>query len=170
MYVLTKSGVKFDLLNPSPTMVELDDIAHALSRQIRFNGHVSANANVALHSVIVAYEVDQAFRLPALLHDAAEAYIGDIVRPFKDLMGHHIIEIENAMEIAIGERFGVDMNKGVHWINRADRNHCIWELKEFFNYGPGGVTPPLWLRKFYNLDAEASKKLFIETFDRWWYE
>ncbi len=170
MYVLTKSGIKFDLLNPSPTMIELDDIAHALSRQIRFNGHVSVNANVALHSVIVAYEVDQAFRLPALLHDAAEAYIGDIVRPFKDLMGHHIIEIENAIESAIGKRFDVDMRKGVHWIDRADREHCNWELKEFFNYGPGGETPSLWLRKFYNLDAEASKKLFIETFDRWWYE
>ena len=87
-WIPTFSGRVFDLENPSADVVHIDDIAHALAYQCRFNGHCREFYSVAQHSVLVADIVAErggkpGGELAALLHDAAEAYLGDIVAPLK---------------------------------------------------------------------------------------
>ncbi|MBX7271089.1 phosphohydrolase [Stutzerimonas chloritidismutans] len=82
-WILTRSGRRFDLLAPKADQVCTLDIAHALSQLCRFNGHTSRHYSVAQHSLLVASIVPAEHQLAALLHDATEAYVGDMVRPLK---------------------------------------------------------------------------------------
>ena len=87
----TASGRMFDLILPDPTLIGLDDVAHALAHICRFTGHTSRFYSVAEHSVLCSEYAEEQWgerlALLALLHDAAEAYVGDINTPFKLLLG-----------------------------------------------------------------------------------
>lgn len=85
-WIITRSGRKFDLFKPTADMVDPTDIAHSLSMQCRFNGHTSSFYSVAQHCYLVADLVPAEHQLTALLHDATEAYVGDMVRPLKEEM------------------------------------------------------------------------------------
>lgn len=85
-WILTRSGLKFDLASPTADMVDPADIAHSLSMQCRFNGHTNRYYSVAQHCYLVADLVPAEDQLAALLHDATEAYVGDMVRPLKEAM------------------------------------------------------------------------------------
>lgn len=85
-WIITRSGRKFDLANPTADMVDPNDIAHSLSMQCRFNGHTISFYSVAQHCCLVADLVPAEHQLAALLHDATEAYVGDMVRPLKEAM------------------------------------------------------------------------------------
>lgn len=87
-YLVTATGHQFPLLNPQPSDVRLADIAQALGRIQRFNGHTRLPYTVAEHSVLVALILREAghgasLQLAGLFHDAAEAYIGDMPTPIK---------------------------------------------------------------------------------------
>lgn len=82
-WILTRAGLRFDLSNPSADMIDTLDIAHSLSMQCRFNGHTAEFYSVAQHCLLVADLVPAEHQLVALLHDATEAYVGDLVRPLK---------------------------------------------------------------------------------------
>ena len=106
-FMITVSGHRFYLEDPRPDDVFIEDIAHSLSRQCRFNGHTSVHYSVAQHSVLVSELVEEPeLQLAALLHDAAEAYTGDIITPVKDALGT-ARDLERKIEVAIFERFGV---------------------------------------------------------------
>lgn len=81
--VATYTGRHVPVFDLRPEHVDIEDIAHALSQICRFNGHTRSFYSVAEHSVRVSQRVPEAMQAAALLHDAAEAYIGDIVRPIK---------------------------------------------------------------------------------------
>lgn len=83
--MVTWSGRQLNPATMTPDDVDIADIAHALSNICRYGGHASRFYSVAEHSVLVATRVHPALRLAALLHDAAEAYVGDIPRPLKRL-------------------------------------------------------------------------------------
>lgn len=102
-WIVTYTGREVDLVEPRPDQICLDDIAHSLSHTCRFAGHTKRFYSVAEHSLHVARLCPT---LPALLHDAAEAYIGDVTRPLKHLLGERIAHIERRMQIAIACRFG----------------------------------------------------------------
>jgi hypothetical protein len=102
----TFSGVSFDVANPRAADVRIEDIAHALALQCRFNGHTRHFYSVAQHSVLVSYEVPDSVALDALLHDAAEAYVGDIVRPVRRAIPE-FDAMEARVHRTIAERFGV---------------------------------------------------------------
>src|ERR1700683_336889 len=82
-WIVTFSGRRFYVLDPRPSDVRIEDIAHSLSLQCRFNGHVKNFYSVAQHSVLVSERCDPADALYGLLHDASEAYIGDMSAPLK---------------------------------------------------------------------------------------
>lgn len=87
-WIQTYTGKKFDLLNPSPLSVDIEDLAHALAHQCRFAGHCRRPYSVAEHSYWMATccVLDSEMVVHALLHDAAEAYTGDIIAPLKRIM------------------------------------------------------------------------------------
>lgn len=112
--VLTRFGVEFDLLNPHPDMVDGFDISHALGNLCRYNGHTSRFYSVAEHCVLMSYAVPPEDALWALLHDATEAYVGDMVSPLKAVIPQ-FSEIEDKIMGVICERFDlpVDMPASV---------------------------------------------------------
>ncbi len=110
------SGRRLDLLDPSPLDVEIEDIAHGLSRVARWNGQTNGAwpFSVAQHSllVLILYErlqpgAAKRWRLAALLHDAAEYVVGDLISPFKAAVGTDYKELEKRLERAIHLRFGL---------------------------------------------------------------
>ena len=110
------SGRRLDLLDPSPLDVEIEDIAHGLARVARWNGQTSGEHpfSVAQHSLLVetilgmsAPDTGPAGRLLALLHDAAEYVIGDMISPFKVVLGGNYVEVEGRLSAAIHRRFGL---------------------------------------------------------------
>ena len=84
--ILLRSGNYFDLQDPSASRFEVTDIAHALSNICRFTGHTKQFYSVAEHSVLCSYLVPHEDRMIALMHDAAEAFIGDVSPPLKKLL------------------------------------------------------------------------------------
>ena len=82
-FIPTASGLHFDYRDIMRNEVKIEDIAHALSHLCRFGGHVPRFYSVAQHSVIVSHLVPPEHALGALLHDATEAFVQDVVRPVK---------------------------------------------------------------------------------------
>ena len=88
--IVTYTGKSFDLLNPTPDMVCIEDIAHSLANICRYTGHVRKFYSVAQHCVLAARVNNLSDPLQRLLHDAAEAYIGDLASPWKRLLLVHV--------------------------------------------------------------------------------
>lgn len=98
------SGGYLNLLSPKVSDIHIEDIAHGLSNICRFNGQTEHFYSVAQHSVFVSYFVPPHLQLQALLHDASEAYIGDVSSPLKALLPENVM-IEKRMETVISKRF-----------------------------------------------------------------
>ena len=104
--ILTVSGCYFNLLDPTDNVIRVTDIAHALSHVCRFAGHTTEFYSVAQHCVLASLIVAPEFALAALFHDAAEAYIGDITRPLKQLLPDYKT-IEERIERDIFQKLGL---------------------------------------------------------------
>jgi len=123
----TYKGHFFDVFDIKPERIDIEDIAHALSLICRFNGHTPKHLSVAEHSVNVSLHVERELRLPALLHDAAEAYLSDVPRPIKQALPE-INEIDRELTAAIFEKFGLayPFDDLIHEIDRA---MCLTEAR-----------------------------------------
>jgi 5'-deoxynucleotidase YfbR-like HD superfamily hydrolase len=133
------SGRRLDLLDPSPLDIEIEDIAHGLARVARWNGqtHGDHTFSVAEHSLLVeaaASDIEPAltreFKLAALLHDAPEYVIGDLISPFKSALALDYHDFEARLLAAIHRRFSVpvDLPENVtKLIKRADKIAAYYE-------------------------------------------
>jgi 5'-deoxynucleotidase YfbR-like HD superfamily hydrolase len=160
------SGRRLDLLDPSPLDIEIEDIAHGLARVARWNGQTLGEHafSVAQHSVLVEEvvshlqpDVEPRWRLAALLHDASEYVIGDMISPFKAALGVDYKSFEARLEGAIHIRFGLPTTtpgtiKAL--IKQADRASAFYEATrlagfspaealELFGAPPDGYIPPI---------------------------
>lgn len=130
-WIQTYSGKKFDLIRPDAQLVDVEDIAHALSHVCRFNGHLKSFYSVGQHSVHVAEhltDLDPRIQLQGLLHDAAEAYVGDMVRPLKMTMPL-FAGIEERIWEKICERF--DFHDELHpRVKQADDAMLVSEARD----------------------------------------
>jgi 5'-deoxynucleotidase YfbR-like HD superfamily hydrolase len=177
------SGRRLDLLDPSPFDVEIDDIAQGLARVARWNGQTMGDHafSVAEHSVIVealCAELEPgwpaAWRLAALLHDAPEYVIGDMISPFKAALGYDYKAFEARLEGAIHMRYGLppELPAAVKkTIKRADRvcaffeatqiaGFSVEEARSFFGRPPKGLSI-----KINPLPARDAQALFLERFE-----
>ncbi|MBD2747233.1 HD family hydrolase [Microvirga sp. BT688] len=133
------SGRRLNLLDPSPLDVELDDIAHGLARVARWNGQTIGGHifSVAQHSLLVEAiaahinpEMSREWRLAVLLHDAPEYVIGDIISPFKAVIGDAYKAIEAGLLGAIHLHFGLPAQPPAalkRFIKQADRQAAFLE-------------------------------------------
>lgn len=114
-YITTHSGGCFVFEHPDPESILIEDIAHALSNICRYTGHVDKFYSVAEHSVRVSHMVDEEygrrFALEGLLHDAAEAYVTDVNKPLKMLLGEPYKRLESIAMGAIAAKFGIPAEK-----------------------------------------------------------
>src|SRR5580692_8697507 len=110
------SGRRLDLLDPSPLDIEIEDIAHGLARVARWNGQTKGPHafSVAQHCMLVerlvcelAPRSDRPLKLMALLHDASEYVVGDMISPFKAVIGDAYKAVERRLLTAIHLRFGL---------------------------------------------------------------
>ena len=143
------SGRRLDLLDPSPLDVEIEDIAHGLARVARWNGqtHGSNAFSVAEHSVLVEnifshFEpgIDRKWRLAALLHDAPEYVIGDMISPFKAALGLDYKAFEARLMSAIHMRFSLPAqlpDKITKLIKRADKASAFLEATQLAGFEQG---------------------------------
>lgn len=105
-FITTHSGHSVHMASPTPRMIDPVDIGRSLSRICRFGGHTRQHYSVAQHCVLASQFVPAEHQLTALMHDATEAYIGDMVSPLKALMPE-FKRIEGRFWAAIAERFGL---------------------------------------------------------------
>ena len=132
------SGRRLDLLDPSPLDVEIEDVAHGLARVARWNGQTSGAHifSVAQHCLLVEAiarqrtRLDRQGRLAVLLHDAPEYVIGDMISPFKSVVGGGYKEVEGRLQRAIHLRFALPAELSAALrdaIKRADQIAAYFE-------------------------------------------
>jgi uncharacterized protein len=132
----TFSGIAFDLLNPMPEMILLEDIVHSLALINRFNGAAIFPYSVAQHLLYVASLLPAELKLHGLLHDAAEAYIGDMVSPLKKIMTEYK-KVEAGIARVVANVFGlsypepVEVKKADFAVLSAERDQVL-----LTSYGP----------------------------------
>ena len=179
------SGRRLDLLNPSPLDIEIGDIAHGLARVARWNGQTAGEHafSVAQHSLLVEDifgrgrpKATPAERLAALLHDAPEYVIGDMISPFKSAVGGGYKEVEARLQRAINLRFSLPAEtapKLKQEIKRADQvaayfeattlaGFSLSEAAQFFGRPRGFTRDGLDLSP---LPAGAVQQLFLDRFE-----
>lgn len=133
------SGRRLDLLNPSPLDIEIEDIAHGLSRVARWNGQTEGAHifSVAQHTLLVEAvlrvqipRADRRVRLAVLLHDAPEYVVGDMISPFKAVIGGSYKAVEKRLLSAIHVRFGLPPalpTEVISWLKAADAGAAYLE-------------------------------------------
>jgi 5'-deoxynucleotidase YfbR-like HD superfamily hydrolase len=141
------SGRRLDLIDPSPLDIEIADIAHGLARVARWNGQTSGAHifSVAQHTLLVEAvmrlqnpRIDARLRLAALLHDAPEYVIGDMISPFKAVLGGDYKLVEKRLLAAIHLRFGLPAvlaDEITQQIKNADRGAAYLEATMLAGFG-----------------------------------
>lgn len=126
----TINGTYFDFTDPHKHDYPIEEIAHALSNLCRFTGHITSFYSVAQHSILVSRLLPDHLRLAGLLHDAAEAYLGDVSSPLKALIPAYKI-LEHEVEWAIDSKYGTRLDprdKGL--IKLADTRLLVTERRD----------------------------------------
>lgn len=138
-FITTIGGRRFWPMDPRAEDIDVRDIAHALSLICRFNGHVREFYSVAQHSLLVSYHLPEEIALYGLLHDAAEAYVGDMSGPLKhDPRMQHYDECDDRLQDLIYRRFGLVQAEPAQ-IKSVDRLLICDEARELT---PLATRPP----------------------------
>ena len=153
--IRTYSGIYMNIFEPTLDMIDIEDIAHSLSKQCRFGGHVSKFYSVAQHSVMCSRGVNKKYKLQALLHDSPEAYILDIPTPIKKHLTNYKEIEDNLMQlIAQKYNFKYPFDKEIKII---DKKMLEFEFNE------------VMLNKSINIDSwsqKKAKKIFLQEFNK----
>jgi 5'-deoxynucleotidase YfbR-like HD superfamily hydrolase len=180
------SGRRLDLLDPSPLDVEIEDIAHGLARVARWNGQTEGAHifSVAQHTLLVDAVararwpgLDRRARLAILLHDAPEYVIGDMITPFKAVIGDSYKGVEARLLAAIHMRFGLPARRGEELsrlIKTADRGAAYLEATKLAGFkaaearrffGPPPALPPAVERDYLSpWPAGTAEKRYLDRY------
>jgi uncharacterized protein len=156
-HIRTFSGIYINPTNPKPELITIEDIAHSLSMQPRFGGHLPVWYSVAQHCVGVAQHCKKD-KLQALLHDASEAYLMDIPSPIKCQISNYK-EIECKLMECIALKFGFNWPLSDE-VKEADRKMLEWEWD--YKMIKGKSDLPGW-------PPHTSKHTFLKLFAEYYY-
>jgi 5'-deoxynucleotidase YfbR-like HD superfamily hydrolase len=168
-WIDTYTGKHFYFQEPTANMICIEDIAHALSMLCRFGGHVKKFYSVAQHSVFVSEICPPELALEGLMHDATEAYFGDVVTPLKDLIPEYQL-MENNLHKVINKKYKIRLNQKT-WkkIKTFDKialvtekrdlkpNSSRWTLEDF-DYKPHE-------RVIVAVSPEEAENMFLKRFE-----
>ena len=176
------SGRRLDLLDPSPMDIEIGDIAHGLARVARWNGQTTGEHgfSVAQHSLVVEEiavhirpDLEPRWRLAALLHDAPEYVIGDMISPFKAALGVDYRKFEDRLESAIHVRFGLPAHVPPlvkKLIKQADRACAFFEATQLAGFSHAesleffGRPPPGYMLKIEPVAPTVAEERYVHRF------
>lgn len=171
-YITTFTGKHFDPTAPDMAAVDIRDIAHALSLTCRGNGHVKTFFSVGQHCINCALEArargySKRVILACLLHDASEAYMSDVPRPFKHSLPAYV-EAEERLLDQIYEKFlGTSLSEAEKkLVKDIDNDLLYYDLKELLNEISEGTAPVLHIPLAYDfVPFEAVEKRYLELFE-----
>ena len=164
--IMLQSGAWFDFCAPGDSAFTIEDIAHGLANICRYSGQCSKFYSVAEHSMLVS-EVAAGFEFEALLHDAAEAFMGDITRPLKQMLPEYK-RIEREVEKAIFGRFGIPSPLPPE-VKNADLKVLATEQRQIMPKGTDG-----WVRSqkiipahvaIRHLSPDEAKRAFLARYE-----
>lgn len=190
MWMQTFTGKKIDFKNIKPDDICIEDIAHSLSQIARFGGHAKKRYSVAEHCILGARIAEPEHKFSFLMHDAAEAYIGDIVKPWKEVLAENgkLIETENNLNDLIQKKFKLKFKADSPEMKKLDSHMIIYEAPQVFNSvidhlhlefkGQRSLKPPFmefmseeeaeqeFLKMFYKLAYDESAKIIKEVSEK----
>ena len=170
-WMQTHSGKAYFHKDPQQDSIKISDIAHALSNICRFGGHTSGFYSVAEHSVLVSQVVPREHAFVALMHDATEAYVCDVPRPLKHMLGAVYGELEARAWFAICEKFNMDpelppcVKEADNTVLIAERDAMLklpplpWTWAK--NIKPAKVDIQMW-------DPQHARQMFMKRFMELW--
>lgn len=178
-WILLNSGGRFDYLEPEKSVFSMQDIAQGLSRINRFIGQTITPFSVAQHSVNVSYIVPPEQAFAALLHDAAEAFVGDVPSPLKQVLGEAWKRLEDRVEAELFKRLNVNPHtseiKYADLLMLATERRCLfpaddgtpWECLEGITpLDMSGGVPYAW--KYFRIggrvDPEEARRAFLARY------
>ncbi len=167
-FIQTYTGLKFYPFSPRAEDIDIEDIAHALSMNCRFNGHVKYYYSVAQHSVIVSNICEKQFAFSGLMHDSSESYISDIARPLKRMSSFNFYNEmeENILEVIYKKYKIRPINDHIKHVDSRLTltegrdlmpNVSYWPMIK--KYDPYDFKIEPWSQKH-------SKQLFLERFNK----
>jgi uncharacterized protein len=166
----TFSGKQFWPLDPIPTDIKIVDIAHALSLVNRYNGHTPVPYSVAQHSVLVSLECDPVDAFWGLMHDASEAFIGDVISPLKRELPEYQSVEKHLMGI-VCNRYGMDLVEPPS-VKKADLTILAAESRDLFPVKPADwkLPYPPAKRVIKPVGWRAAQRMFLKRFEELWPE
>ncbi len=152
--IRTFSGIYMNVFEPTLDMICIEDIAHSLSQQCRFGGHLPTFYSVAQHSILSSYLVPDENRLAALMHDSSEAYLLDMPKPIKVGLDKYN-ELEYNLMSLISTKFGFKFPLHPR-IKQADKTMLEVEWNQIMLQQQDGIIEILTIK--------AAKKEFLRLF------
>lgn len=165
-WMQTYTGKAFYPLDVIEEDIDILDIAHSLALQCRYNGHTTKHYSVAEHCVLLSYYVEPQDALWALLHDAPEAYIGDMVRPLKKHMPD-FIAADDRITAIIAVKYGLEGTVIPKQVTAADIQICLNERNALLGEPPQAWAidgEPLPGVEIHAWDWETAEAMYLDRF------
>ena len=168
--ITTYTGHKFDPANPKREALDIRDIAHALSLTCRGNGHVKHFYSVGQHCIMCAREAmargySERVVLGCLLHDASEAYMSDVPRPFKEMLPEYVKLEEKLIDLIYRRFIGTTLSEEeMKLVRKVDDDVLYYDMMTLFGI-PWGEKSELEIEPDYSLHSfEEVEKTYLEMF------
>ncbi len=172
-YITTYTGKHFDPTDPDMSLVDIKDIAHALSLICRGNGHVKSFFSVGQHCINAAREAalrgySRRIILACLLHDASECYMSDVPRPLKPSMPEYVAAEDKLLGLIYEKYLGSPLTEEEQKLLKSvDNDLLYYDLKELLNECSGGSAPELHIELNYEfVTFELVEKAYLELYEQ----
>lgn len=173
-YITTFTGKHFDPVNPDMSLVDIRDIAHALSLTCRGNGHVKTFFSVGQHCICCAKEAaargySKRVVLACLLHDASEAYLSDVPRPFKHTLPEYMTSEDRLLELIYKKFLGSSLSPTeAEAVGKIDNDMLYYDLQELLNECPKGSPPDLLISLDYRVvPFEQVEQDYLKLYEKY---
>ena len=169
--ITTYTGHQFNPIDPEMETLDVRDIAHALSLTCRGNGHVKQFYSVGQHCIMCAKEAvargySKRVVLGCLLHDASEAYMSDVPRPFKEMLPEYVKLEEKLIDIVYTRFLGSPLSEEEKkQVSRVDDDVLYYDMRELFGVVRNEDAPKLEIEPVYEvIPFETVEKMYLELF------